>query len=54
MFTITANVVGLPSLSIPFGKGETGMPLGIQIMGKKFDESNIYKLAKFVEDKIGE
>ncbi len=54
VFTITANVVGLPSLSIPFGKGETGMPLGIQIMGKKFDESNIYKLAKFVEDKIGE
>ena len=54
VFTITANVVGLPSLSIPFGKGETGLPLGIQIMGKKFDESNIYKLAKFVEDKIGE
>ena len=26
----------------------------MQIMGKKFDESNIYKLAKFVEDKIGE
>lgn len=54
VFTITANVVGLPSLSIPFGKGETGMPLGIQIMGKKFDESAIYKLAKFVEDKMGE
>ena len=54
VFTITANVVGLPSLSIPFGKGETGMPLGIQIMGKKFDETTIYKLAKFVEDKIGE
>ena len=54
VFTITANVVGLPSLSVPFGKGETGMPLGMQIMGKKFDESTIYKLAKFVEDKMGE
>ena len=54
VFTITANVVGLPSLSIPFGKGETGMPLGMQIMAKKFDESTIYKLAKFVEDKMGE
>ena len=54
VFTVTANVVGLPSLSIPYGKGENGLPLGIQIIGKKFAESTIYNLAKFVEDKTGE
>ena len=54
VFTITANVVGLPSISIPFGKGENGLPLGIQIMSKKFTEADIYALAKFVEKKMGE
>ena len=54
VFTATANIAGVPALSIPFGKGENGLPLGIQIMGKKFDEHNIYKFAKFIEDKIGE
>ena len=53
VFTITANIVGIPSLSIPFGKGESGMPLGIQVMAKKFDEAKIYKFAKFVEEIIG-
>ena len=54
VFTITANVVGLPSLSIPFGKGENGLPLGIQLMANKFNEKTIYQLAKFLEDKMGE
>lgn len=53
VFTITANIVGIPSMSIPFGKGENGMPLGIQIMAKKFNEETIYKFAKFVEENIG-
>ncbi|MBE7076952.1 MAG: Asp-tRNA(Asn)/Glu-tRNA(Gln) amidotransferase subunit GatA [Clostridiales bacterium] len=54
VFTISANVVGIPSLSIPFGKGANGMPLGIQIMANKFDEAKILSLAKLIEDKIGE
>ena len=49
IFTVTANIVGIPSLSIPYGKGENGLPLGIQIMSKKFDEKTIYKLAKEIE-----
>ncbi len=51
IFTVTANTVGVPSLSIPYGKGEDNMPLGIQLMAKKFDESKIYKLAKFIEER---
>lgn len=54
IFTVTANIAGLPSLSIPFGKGDNGLPLGIQLMAKKFDEATIYKFAKFIETKIGE
>lgn len=51
IFTVTANIVGIPSMNIPYGKGEDNMPLGIQLMAKKFDELNIYKLAKFIEER---
>jgi len=53
IFTVTANIAGLPSLNIPFGKGENGLPLGIQLMSKKFNEKEIYQLAKFIETKRG-
>lgn len=52
IFTVTANIAGLPSLSIPFGKSESNMPLGIQIMSNKFNESKIYAFAKFIEEKL--
>ena len=51
VFTVTANIVGCPSLSIPFGKGKNSLPLGIQLFGKKFDEKTIFSLAKFIEEK---
>ena len=51
VFTVTANIVGCPSLSIPFGKGKNLLPLGIQLFGKKFDEKTIFSLAKFIEEK---
>ncbi len=52
VFTVTANIVGSPSLSIPFGKGKHNLPLGIQLFGKKFDEKTIYSLAKFIEKNL--
>lgn len=54
IFTVTANIAGIPSLSLPFGKGENGLPLGIQIMSKAFNEKGIYRLAKYIEEKLGE
>ncbi len=51
IFTVTANIAGIPSLSVPFGKGENGLPLGVQIMGDVFKEREIYQLAKFIEEK---
>lgn len=54
IFTVTANIAGLPSLSIPYGKGENDLPMGIQIMAKKFNEKSIFKFAKFIESSLGE
>lgn len=48
IFTVSANIAGVPSLSIPFGKGEHGLPLGIQIISKKFEEKKIYSFAKMM------
>lgn len=49
IFTIIANTTGVPCLSIPCGKGEHNMPLGLQIFAKHKDEATIYQLANFIE-----
>ena len=48
MFTVTANIVGLPALSIPIANGETGLPLGLQILGRHLGESEIYNMADYI------
>lgn len=48
-FTIPANMMGLPAISIPYQKSENGMPLAVQIMGKEFDEKTVYKIACAIE-----
>lgn len=49
MFTIFANLTEIPSISVPFEKGENGLPLGLQIAGKHFDEQTIIGFADFIE-----
>jgi len=49
MFTIFANLTEIPSISVPFEKGENGLPLGLQIAGKHFDEKSIIGFADFIE-----
>jgi aspartyl-tRNA(Asn)/glutamyl-tRNA(Gln) amidotransferase subunit A len=49
LLTIPVNMAGLPSLSLPVGFGTNGMPIGMMIASRKFDEVTIYKLASFVE-----
>lgn len=48
-----ANMGGFPSLSLPVGLIDK-MPIGMQIMGKQFDEALIYKLASFIEKEFRE
>ena len=49
MFTIFANLTGLPSISVPYAKGESGLPLGMQIMGKIYDEQTVLDIASCVQ-----
>ena len=41
IFTVMAPLIGAPSISLPLGKHSNGMPFGIQLIGKKFDETNL-------------
>lgn len=49
MFTIFANLTGVPSVSVPFSKGENGLPLGLQILGKHFAEPQILGFANYIQ-----
>ena len=48
IFTIPANLGGFPALSIPFGFSK-GLPVGVQIMGKRFDDSKVLRVGRAVE-----
>jgi len=52
IFTVPVNLAGLPGISIPAGHDIKGYPLGLQIIGKAFDEQNILNIAYAMEDKI--
>ena len=52
IFTVPVNLAGLPGISIPAGLDKKGYPLGLQIIGKAFDEQNILNIAYSMEDKI--
>jgi len=48
-FTVTANLAGLPGLSLPSGLTAAGLPLGVQLIGPDFSESELFKLAFLLE-----
>lgn len=50
IFTIPVNLAGLPGLVVPCGKTASGLPIGLQIIGKHFDEVTILKLGKYLEN----
>ena len=52
IFTVPVNLAGLPGISIPAGQDSKGYPLGLQIIGKAFDEQNILNIAYAMEEKI--
>ena len=53
IFTVPINLAGLPAISIPAGNDSKGYPLGLQIIGKAFDEQNIFNIAYTMEKQIG-
>lgn len=49
IFTVSSNLAGIPALSLPAGVDANGLPIGLQIIGKAFDEKNILQVAHFLE-----
>ncbi|MEM7429839.1 MAG: Asp-tRNA(Asn)/Glu-tRNA(Gln) amidotransferase subunit GatA, partial [Pseudomonadota bacterium] len=45
IFTVTVNMAGLPGISIPAGLDDNGLPLGLQLIGKAFDEETLFRVA---------
>jgi aspartyl-tRNA(Asn)/glutamyl-tRNA(Gln) amidotransferase subunit A len=53
IFTITANLAGIPGISIPCGKTLQGLPVGLQLLGKHFDEARLLRVAQALETSGG-
>jgi aspartyl-tRNA(Asn)/glutamyl-tRNA(Gln) amidotransferase subunit A len=53
IFTVTVNMAGLPGLSVPAGLSSEGTPLGLQLIGKPFDESTLFRTSQVIEDAAG-
>lgn len=53
IFTVTVNMAGLPGISVPAGLSSEGTPLGLQLIGKPFDEAGLLRVAQTLEDSAG-
>ena len=53
VFTVTVNMAGLPGIAVPAGTTADGLPLGLQLIGKAFDEEMLFRTAKVIEDAAG-
>ena len=48
IYTVTADLAGIPGISVPCGETSGKLPIGLQILGKHFDEATILRLGKAV------
>lgn len=53
IFTVSVSLAGLPAMSLPIGLDGKGLPLGMQIIGKSFDEASVFKAASVLEVQAG-
>jgi aspartyl-tRNA(Asn)/glutamyl-tRNA(Gln) amidotransferase subunit A len=53
VFTVTANMAGLPGIAVPAGRDAHGLPLGLQLVGRPFDEETLFSLGEIVEQAAG-
>jgi aspartyl-tRNA(Asn)/glutamyl-tRNA(Gln) amidotransferase subunit A len=49
VFTITVNLAALPGLSVPCGRDGAGLPVGLQLIGRPFDEATLLRAARALE-----
>jgi aspartyl-tRNA(Asn)/glutamyl-tRNA(Gln) amidotransferase subunit A len=53
VFTVPANLAGLPGISVPSGLDASGLPLGLQVIGRAFDEETVFRVAAVLEAAAG-
>ncbi|GEC16979.1 Asp-tRNA(Asn)/Glu-tRNA(Gln) amidotransferase subunit GatA [Nitrobacter winogradskyi] len=53
IFTVTANMAGLPGIAVPAGRDAQGLPLGLQLIGRPFDEEAVISLGEVIEQAAG-
>ena len=53
LFTVAMNLAGVPACSVPAGLAENGLPLGLQIVGRRFDDMRVLQLAKHIQEFSG-
>ena len=49
IYTVSANLAGVPAISVPFGRDARTLPIGLQFVGRQFDEATILRAADFLE-----
>jgi aspartyl-tRNA(Asn)/glutamyl-tRNA(Gln) amidotransferase subunit A len=53
VFTVTVNMAGLPGISVPSGLDAQGLPLGLQLIGRPFEEETLFALGEVIEQAAG-
>ena len=53
VFTVPVNMAGLPGLSLPAGLDNQGLPLGLQVIGRPFDEETVFAVGQAIENAAG-
>jgi aspartyl-tRNA(Asn)/glutamyl-tRNA(Gln) amidotransferase subunit A len=53
VFTVTVNMAGLPGIAVPAGLSADGLPLGLQLIGRPFDEETLFSVASVIEESAG-
>ena len=53
VFTVTVNMAGCPGIAVPAGLSRKGLPLGLQLIGRPFDEETLFALGQVIEQAAG-
>ncbi len=52
IFTVSANLAGIPAVSLPVGRDSASLPIGLQLLGRQFEEDTILTLAHYIEQSL--